>query len=148
MAHNVQASRDRSTSPNEGATNMPDQQTAMVDIARAARENDAFRREVMTGEHEQVVVMTIPAGGEIGDEVHHDSDQVLAFVEGSGKAILDGQTSKVTVNDLVFVRAGTRHNFVNDGDAPLRLITIYAPPEHAPGTVHQTKAEADLAEGH
>jgi len=48
----------------------------------------------------------------------------------------------------VFVRAGTRHNFVNTGDAPLRLITVYAPPEHEPGTVHQSKAEADAAEGH
>jgi mannose-6-phosphate isomerase-like protein (cupin superfamily) len=127
---------------------MGDRQTAMVDIARAARDNDAFRREVMTGQYEQVVVMTIPPGGEIGEEVHHDSDQVLAFVEGQGKAVLDGQTSDVTVNDLVFVRAGTTHNFINDGDSPLRLITVYAPPEHAPGTVHQTKAEADLAEGH
>ena len=127
---------------------MADQQTAMVNIARAARENEAFRREVMTGEHEQVVVMTIPPGGEIGEEVHPDTDQVLAFVDGRGEAILDGQSSEVTGNDLVFVRAGTRHNFINRGDKPLRLITIYAPPEHAAGTVHQTKAEADHAEGH
>ena len=49
-------------------------------------------------------------------------------------------------NDLVFVRSGTRHNFVNTGEGPLRLITVYAPPEHAPGTVHQTKADADVAE--
>ena len=119
-----------------------------VDIVAAARSNDAFRREVLTGEHEQVVVMTIPPGGEIGDEVHPDTDQVLAFVDGRGEAILDGQRSAVGPNDLVFVRAGTRHNFVNTGDAPLRLITIYAPPEHEPGTVHQTKAEADAAEPH
>ncbi|MDQ2689515.1 MAG: cupin domain-containing protein [Chloroflexota bacterium] len=119
-----------------------------VDIARAARDNDAFRREVMTGEHEQVVVMTIPPGGEIGEEVHPDTDQVLAFVEGEGEAQLDGESSRVGPNDLVFVRAGTTHNFVNTGDRPLRLITIYAPPEHAPGTVHQTKEEADAAEHH
>ena len=117
-----------------------------VDIVAAARSNDAFRREVLTGDHEQVVVMTIPPGGEIGDEVHPDTDQVLAFVDGRGEAILDGQRSAIGPNDLVFVRAGTRHNFVNTGDAPLRLITIYAPPEHEPGTVHQTKAEADAAE--
>ena len=117
-----------------------------VDIVAAARSNDAFRREVLTGDHEQVVVMTIPPGGEIGDEVHPDTDQVLAFVDGRGEAILDGQRSAIDPNDLVFVRAGTRHNFVNTGDAPLRLITIYAPPEHEPGTVHQTKAEADAAE--
>ena len=110
-----------------------------VDIVRAARENDAFRREVLTGTYEQVVVMTIPPGGEIGEEVHDDSDQVLAFVDGQGEATLDGETSQVGPNDLVFVRAGTRHNFVNTGDQPLRLLTIYAPPEHEPGTVHQTK---------
>ena len=127
---------------------MAQQQTSRVDIARAAWENDAFRREVMTGEHEQVVVMTIPPGGEIGEEVHPDTDQVLAFIDGTGEAILDGESAPVTANDLVFVRAGTRHNFVNRGDAPLRLVTIYAPPEHAAGTVHQTKEEADRAEGH
>jgi mannose-6-phosphate isomerase-like protein (cupin superfamily) len=119
-----------------------------VDIVVAARSNEAFRREVLTGEHEQVVVMTIPPGGEIGDEVHPDTDQVLAFVDGRGEAVLDGQRSAIGPNDLVFVRAGTRHNFVNTGDSPLRLITIYAPPEHEPGTVHQTKAEADAAEHH
>jgi mannose-6-phosphate isomerase-like protein (cupin superfamily) len=122
------------------------QQGTRVDILKAAWTNDAFRREVLTGPHEQVVVMTIPAGGEIGDEVHPDTDQVLAFIDGRGEARLDGETSAIGPNDLVFVRAGTRHNFVNTGDSPLRLITIYAPPEHAPGTVHQTKAEADAAE--
>ncbi|HEY7024541.1 MAG TPA: cupin domain-containing protein [Candidatus Limnocylindrales bacterium] len=90
--------------------------------------------------------MTIPAGGEIGDEVHPDTDQVLVFVSGDGEAVLDGARSAIGQNDLVFVRAGTRHNFVNTGTEPLRLITIYAPPEHKPGTVHQTKAEADAAE--
>ena len=119
-----------------------------VDIARAARDNQAFRREVMTGEHEQVVVMTIPPGGEIGEEVHPDTDQVLAFVDGQGEAQLDDVATPVGPNDLVFVRAGTKHNFINTGDGPLRLITIYAPPEHAPGTVHQTKEEADAAEHH
>jgi mannose-6-phosphate isomerase-like protein (cupin superfamily) len=126
---------------------MADQQTR-VDIVRAARDNDAFRREVVTGTYEQVVVMTIPPGGEIGDEVHNDTDQVLAFVDGQGEAILDGERSPIGPNDLVFVRAGTRYNFVNTGDEPLRLLTIYAPPEHEPGTVHQTKEEADAAEGH
>lgn len=125
---------------------MHTQQGGQVDIVGAARKNEAFRREVITGEHEQVVVMTIPAGGEIGEEVHPDTDQVLVFVDGEGEARLDAETSPVGPNDLVFVRAGTRHNFVNTGLQPLRLITTYAPPHHAPGTVHQTKAEADAAE--
>ena len=117
-----------------------------VDILAAAWSNEAFRRVIFTGKFQQVVVMTIPPGGEIGDEVHPGTDQTLAFVDGHGEAQLDGETSEVGPNDLVFVRAGTRHNFVNTGDRPLRLITIYAPPEHAPGTVHVTKAEADAAE--
>jgi mannose-6-phosphate isomerase-like protein (cupin superfamily) len=117
-----------------------------VDIVATARSNEAFRREVVTGDHEQVVVMTIPPGGEIGEEVHDTTDQVLMFVDGRGEALLDGRSSEVGPNDLVFVRAGTRHNFINRGDGALRLITVYAPPEHDPGTVHQTKAEADAAE--
>ncbi len=121
---------------------------SQVDILEAAWTNEAFRREILTGEHEQVVVMTIEPGGEIGEEVHPDTDQVLVFVDGHGEAQLDGSSSEVGPNDLVFVRAGTRHNFLNRGDGPLRLITIYAPPEHAPGTVHATKEEADAAEGH
>jgi mannose-6-phosphate isomerase-like protein (cupin superfamily) len=116
-----------------------------VDIVQAAWTNDAFRRVISTGEHEQVVVMTIPPGGEIGEEVHDGTDQVLTFIDGHGEALLDGRASEIGPNDLVFVRAGTRHNFVNTGGSPLRLITIYAPPEHAAGTVHQTKAEADAA---
>ena len=121
-------------------------ETTDIDIVQAARTNEAFRREVLTGEHEQVVVMTIPPGGEIGEEVHSDTDQVLMFVDGRGEARLAGQTSQIGANDLVFVRAGTRHNFVNTGDEPLRLITVYAPPEHPAGTVHLTKEEADAAE--
>ena len=121
-------------------------QDESIDIVEAARSNDAFRRVIVTGEHEQVVVMSIEPGGEIGTEVHATTDQVLLFVEGRGDAVLDGDAREVGENDLVFVRAGTEHNFLNRGDAPLRLITIYAPPEHAPGTVHRTKAEADLEE--
>ena len=118
----------------------------VFDVAGLARENDAFRREIATGEHSQVVLMTIPPGGEIGEEVHDDVDQHLLFVEGHGEALLGGDRRAVGPNDLVFVRAGTRHNFINTGDVPLRLITIYAPPEHPPGTVHATKEEADAAE--
>ena len=117
-----------------------------VDIVSLARGNDAFRREIATGEHSQVVAMTIPAGEEIGEEVHEENDQLLVFVDGEGEAVLDGKSSPVGPNDLVLVPAGTRHNFINTGGGPLRLVTVYAPPEHAPGTVHQTKAEADAAE--
>lgn len=117
-----------------------------LDVVALARRNDAFRREIITGEHSQLVVMTIPAGGEIGEEVHPHVDQILLFVEGEAEAVLDGQRSPVGPNDLVFVKAGTRHNFITTGDQPLRLVTVYAPPEHEPGTVHLTKADADAAE--
>jgi len=117
-----------------------------IDILQAAWSNEAFRRVIETGVHEQIVVMTIPERGEIGEEVHADTDQVLVFVAGRAEARLDGRASEVGPNDLVLVRAGTRHNFRNTGDEPLRLITIYAPPEHPAGTVHLTKEEADAAE--
>jgi mannose-6-phosphate isomerase-like protein (cupin superfamily) len=117
-----------------------------IDIVQAARENEAFRREVVTADHSQLVVMTVPAGGEIGEEVHDHVDQILIFVDGEGQAVLEGQRTPIGPNDLVFVKAGTRHNFVNTGDRPLRLVTVYAPPEHPPGTVHATKEEADAAE--
>ena len=125
---------------------MPTTQGTRADIIEAARKNEAFRREVITGEHDQVVVMTIPAGGEIGEEVHSGTDQLLIFVDGKGEAQLEGESSAVGPNDLVFVHAGTRHNFLNTGDSPLRLITVYSPPEHEPGTVHGSKEEADAAE--
>jgi mannose-6-phosphate isomerase-like protein (cupin superfamily) len=115
------------------------------DIVQRAKANTYFREVLSTGPHSQVVVMSIPPGGDIGEEVHDDVDQVLVFVEGRGQAILDGETSRVAVDRLVHVPAGTRHNFVNTGDTDLRLYTIYAPPEHKPGTIHRTKAEAEAA---
>jgi mannose-6-phosphate isomerase-like protein (cupin superfamily) len=117
-----------------------------LDVVALARQNEDFRREIATGSHSQLVAMTIPPGGEIGEEVHEHVDQILLFVEGEADAVLEGQRSPVGPNDLVFVKAGTRHNFITRGDRPLRLVTIYAPPEHQPGTVHRTKAEADAAE--
>jgi mannose-6-phosphate isomerase-like protein (cupin superfamily) len=115
------------------------------DIVKRAKANSYFREVLATGPNSQVVVMSIPPGGDIGDEVHDDVDQVLVFVQGDGEAILDGKKTAVGVDRLVHVPAGTRHNFVNTGRTDLRLYTIYAPPEHAPGTIHKTKAEADAA---
>jgi mannose-6-phosphate isomerase-like protein (cupin superfamily) len=119
---------------------------AALDIDALARENEDFRREVETAEHSQLVLMTIPPGGEIGDEVHEGIDQLLVFVEGEAEAILEGESSSVRAGQAVLVPAGTRHNFRNAGDRPLRLWTVYAPPEHPAGTVHRTKADADVAE--
>jgi mannose-6-phosphate isomerase-like protein (cupin superfamily) len=112
-----------------------------------AGQNDAFRRTLETGEHAQLVVMTIQPGEEIGEETHQ-GDQILFFIEGEGEAVIEGESSPVGPGDYVFVPAGTLHNFVNTGGEPLKLATTYAPPEHPDGTVHQTKAEADAAEEH
>lgn len=120
----------------------------VLPIVDMALENDAFRDELITGPESQLVLMTIQPGDEIGSEVHDDHDQILVFVEGVGTAILDDESFEVGVNDLVFVKAGVKHNFMNSGPTPLRLYTIYAPPEHSAGTRHATKAEADAAEGH
>jgi mannose-6-phosphate isomerase-like protein (cupin superfamily) len=117
-----------------------------LDVIEAARTNDAFRRVLITGEHAQLVVMAIPVGGEIGAEVHPDTDQVLLLEGGVARAEIDGRVSSVGPGDLVFVAAGTPHNIVNVSGVPLRIVSIYAPPHHAPGTVHWTKAEADAAE--
>jgi mannose-6-phosphate isomerase-like protein (cupin superfamily) len=115
------------------------------DIVKRAKANSYFREVLATGPHSQVVVMSIPPGGDIGEEVHDDVDQTLVFVQGEGRAILDGEKSAVAVDRLVHVPAGMRHNFFNTGKVDLRLYTIYGPPEHKPGTIHKTRAEADAA---
>jgi len=125
---------------------MPNTDKNIVPIVKMAMNNDAFRDEVITGKECQVVLMTIQPGEEIGSEVHEDHDQILVFVEGQGQAVLDGQARQIGANDLVFVHAGAEHNFINTGTKPLRLYTVYAPPEHAAGTRHDSKAEADEAE--
>jgi mannose-6-phosphate isomerase-like protein (cupin superfamily) len=122
------------------------QQTALNYVERA-KKNQNFRETLATGEFSQIVLMTLKPGEEIGEEMH-EGDQILLFVEGEGEAVIEGETSPVRANDLVFVPAGTRHNFVNTGAGPLRIVTVYAPPEHPDGTVHRTKAEADAAEHH
>ena len=118
------------------------------DIVARAIANPHFREVLSTGPHAQVVVMSIPVGGEIGEEVHENVDQILVCVQGVGAAILGGQRSAVTPGHLVHVPAGTRHNLVNSGPTDLQLYTVYAPPQHAPGTIHRTKAEADADEEH
>jgi mannose-6-phosphate isomerase-like protein (cupin superfamily) len=116
------------------------------DIAAQAEQSADFRRVLWTGEHSQLVIMTIPPDGEIGEEVHEDTDQVLSFVSGVGEARVAGNKRKVAPGDLVAVPAGTKHNFVNTGPNPLVLYTVYGPPEHADKAVHHTKEEADAAE--
>ena len=115
------------------------------DITAQAINNTYFRQVLQTGKNSQVVLMSIPAGGEIGEEVHPDNDQVLFLVQGAGQVILDGQASPFNERDLVLVPAGTKHNFISRGDSEMKIITTYSPPHHPEGTVHKTKAEADKA---
>ena len=115
-------------------------------IATVAEQSTDFRRVLWTGEHTQLVIMTIPPGGEIGLETHEENDQILTFVSGVAEARVGGETRSVASGDLVIVPAGTEHNFVNTGGTPLVLFTVYGPPDHADGVVHATKEEADAAE--
>lgn len=112
-------------------------------IVDLARDNDEFRRVIWTGEQCQLVLMAIPAGGEIGGEVHEGHDQLLYFVDGAGEATIGERTEPVRAGDVSIVPAGTWHNFRNTGSDMLRLYTTYSPPEHEPGTEHESKAAAE-----
>lgn len=116
------------------------------DIKRLTKENTNFRTVLHTGVHSQIVAMNIPVGEDIGEETHEGVDQILYFVDGECEAILDGEVREVEEHDVVFVPAGAKHNFKNVGDKDLKLFTVYSPPEHADGTIHATKADAQKAE--
>ena len=113
------------------------------EVLRLARENEDFRRVLFTTERTQLVLMAVRPGDEIGEEVHDGIDQVLAFVAGEGEAVVEGVRQSVRAGSVVIIPAGTRHNFIANGNSPLKLFTVYSPPEHPDGTVHRTKAEAD-----
>jgi mannose-6-phosphate isomerase-like protein (cupin superfamily) len=113
----------------------------LKNLAQLAKDNSYFRHVLATGQHAQVVLMSIPPGGEIGEEVHADNDQILYLVEGSGRVILDGQPADFSVGDLVLVPAGMRHNFETVGETTMKIITAYSPPHHPDGTIHETKAD-------
>lgn len=110
-----------------------------------AMENSFFREVLENGKHVQVVIMSIPPGGEIGMETHPDNDQILYLIAGEGKVILNGEESPYRSGDMVLVPAGTEHNFTNTGTGDLKIITSYSPPHHPAGTIHKTKADAEKA---
>lgn len=115
-------------------------------ITDLAKDSQDFRKVIWTGRHSQIVLMTVPVGGEIGDEVHESTDQILTFVSGTGLADLAGETHPIDAGDQCAVPAGTQHNFRNTGAEPLVLYTIYSPPEHSADAQYATKEEADAAE--
>ena len=123
----------------------------VVDIPRHASRNTNFRTAVWTGSDLQMTLMHLPPCGEIGVEMHEDTDQLLRIEQGCGmvkigacREQLDMQY-RVCRGDAIFVPAGTWHNVINIGRIPLKISSVYAPPNHHKGTIHRTKEEADRA---
>ena len=116
----------------------------VVNIERATEENKNFRQVLYTAKNSQLVVMSLKAGEEIGDEVHN-LDQFIRIESGTGKSVLDGVEHLVGENFAVVIPAGTKHNVINTGDADMKLYTIYSPPNHRDGVVHATR-EAAMAD--
>jgi len=111
-------------------------------IEQLTLDNTDFRRVLYTGKHLQLVLMTLQAGDDIGEEVHAGHDQFFRIESGKGEVLIDGTRHPVEDDDAIIVPAGARHNVTNTGDSPLKLYTLYAPPEHKDGVVHPTRADA------
>jgi mannose-6-phosphate isomerase-like protein (cupin superfamily) len=118
------------------------------DIEDMTEKNLNFRRVLYTGKQLQLVLMSIKPGEDIGEELHPDRDQFFRVEKGKGEVWIDGQKTKIESDFGIVVPAGARHNIKNTGDKPLKLYTLYGPPEHADGTVHVTKAEAMASKEH
>jgi mannose-6-phosphate isomerase-like protein (cupin superfamily) len=120
----------------------------VADIASLTIDNSDFRRVLYTGNNLQLVLMTLQPGEEIGEEVHEDRDQFFRIESGEGEVMIDGLAHAVGDDDAVIVPQGARHNVTCTGDEPLKLYTIYGPPEHADKTVHATREKAEAHEEH
>jgi mannose-6-phosphate isomerase-like protein (cupin superfamily) len=114
------------------------------DVEKLARQNSDFRRVLFTGGHVQIVAMSLPPDEDIGPEVHR-VDQCFFFVEGGAKTMIDGRAGSAKENDVLCVPAGMRHNIRNAGRKPLKLYTLYSPPQHPAGAVQHTKAPTTVA---
>jgi mannose-6-phosphate isomerase-like protein (cupin superfamily) len=114
----------------------------VADIENLTDDNSNFRRVLYTGKNLQLVLMALKPGEQIGEEVHAEGDQFFRVEEGNGEVQINGQPTKIKGGDAVLVPAGAHHNVINTGGQPLRLYTLYAPPQHRDGTVQATKAEA------
>lgn len=112
------------------------------DIQTATKANTDFRRVLYTGSNLQLVLMTLQPGEEIGEETHEDRDQFFRIEEGKGEILIDGRRHEVRDDYAVIVPAGALHNVINSGRAPLKLYTLYGPPEHRDAVVHRTRSEA------
>jgi len=120
----------------------------VANIEQLTEDNNDFRRVLYTGHNLQLVLMALPPGCYIGAEVHDDRDQFFRIEAGSGEVWIDGVCNKVKADDAVIVPQGAEHNVVNTGKEPLKLYTIYGPPEHLDKTVRATKEEAEADHEH
>lgn len=114
-----------------------------TNIIKDTQENENYRKVMFTGKNSQLVVMSIPPGGEVGKETHTYTEQTLFFLSGTGEGELDGKRFPIGPGDVVVVVPGTEHNFLNTGTEALKIYTVYAPPNHIDGLVEATKAIAD-----
>lgn len=120
----------------------------IIQIEDATRENTHYRQVLFTAKHSQLVLMNLQPGEEIGEEVH-ELDQFIRFEAGEGTVILDGQSQQVADGFAVVIPAGTSHNVINSSKTePLKLYSLYSPPEHKDGTLHKTKKAGDADEHH
>jgi len=120
-----------------------------VNLEAKTQKNSYFREVLYTTPHSQLVVMSLKSGEEIGMETHDKGDQFIRVEEGEGEAIIDGQRYPLADGVAVVIPAGAKHNIVNKSSTkPMKLYTVYSPAEHADGTIHKTKAEAEAAEHH
>ena len=118
------------------------------DIEELTEHNADFRRVLYTGKNLQLVLMSLAPGEEIGEEVHTDRDQFFRVEKGKGAVVVDGRRTKIESDMAIIVPAGARHNIINTDHKPLRLYTLYAPPEHRDGFVAATKADAMASHEH
>lgn len=114
----------------------------ITNIEEDALSNSVFRRVLYTAKHTQLVLMTIKPGEEIGEEVH-DVDQFFRVEGGEGKVILEDIAHSIKDGFAIVVPAGISHNIINTGEMPLQLYTLYSPPHHKDGVVHETREEAE-----
>lgn len=121
----------------------------VTNIETAGQENDNFRKVLYTAKNCQLVVMSIPVGGDIGEEVHTEGDQFIRVEEGQAQSVLDGVERDLSAGSVVIIPAGVRHNITNtSADKALKLYTLYAPPHHRDAVVHATKADAQADTEH
>ena len=125
---------------------MKETKSFVGNIETLVQRNDHFREVVFTGQKSQLVVMSIPVGGEVGEEIHKHVEQTLYIVSGVCTVVLNDEKHTVSGGDVVVVVPGTKHNFINTGEETVKIITTYSPPNLIDGRIHNTKEDADRDE--